>query len=209
MVESDLHREAAVFFADGGSQVSKAIQSTSRADAGVPHGALVPRTRSSHHDCCKSDCELRVQSGTSLIGFLVFLGFRSSLRSVRQTGRTSESGHEPFALPGLCTRMVLPLRSREVRTLRGLEAYARATVGKESRPSPRLSFSGEANRNAVCRSPAQYDEGGTRAPAIFSHAPQGALKSLFVHASLRTRNGPAAARLFGPGRLLLESGHQP
>src|ERR1043166_1898132 len=74
MVESDLHREAAVFFADGGSQVSKAIQSASRADAGVPHGALVPRTRSSHHDCCKSDCELRVQSGTSLIGFLVSPG---------------------------------------------------------------------------------------------------------------------------------------
>src|ERR1043166_700903 len=86
MVESDLHREAAVFFADGGSQVSKAIQSAARANARVPHGALVPRTRSSHHACCKSDCELRVQSGTSLIEFLVSLGFRSSLRSVRQTG---------------------------------------------------------------------------------------------------------------------------
>src|ERR1700730_14331393 len=28
---------------------------------------LVPRTRSSHHNCRESDCELRVQSGTRII----------------------------------------------------------------------------------------------------------------------------------------------
>src|ERR1700730_10141778 len=30
----------------------------------VPHGTLVPRTSSSHHNCRESDYELRVQSGT-------------------------------------------------------------------------------------------------------------------------------------------------
>ena len=45
---------------------------------------LVPRTRSSHHNCRASDCELRVQSGTRIIDLLVSQ-FRSSLRSVRQT----------------------------------------------------------------------------------------------------------------------------
>src|SRR5262249_28185364 len=33
--------------------------------------ALVPRTRSSHHNCRESECELRVQSGTRIIGWLV------------------------------------------------------------------------------------------------------------------------------------------
>src|SRR5437660_11638466 len=32
---------------------------------------LVPRTRSSHHNCRESDCELRVQSGTGIIELLV------------------------------------------------------------------------------------------------------------------------------------------
>src|SRR5690242_15194104 len=33
---------------------------------------LVPRTRSSHHNCRESGCELRVQSGTRIIELLPF-----------------------------------------------------------------------------------------------------------------------------------------
>jgi uncharacterized membrane protein YfcA len=50
-----------------------------------PAFKLVPRTRSSHHNCRESDCELRVQSGTRIIKMASVLRFRSSLRSVRQT----------------------------------------------------------------------------------------------------------------------------
>jgi hypothetical protein len=46
---------------------------------------LVPRTRSSHHNCHESDCELRVQSGTRIIDLLVSYDFRSSLPSKPQT----------------------------------------------------------------------------------------------------------------------------
>src|SRR6202008_1573627 len=38
----------------------------------------VPRTRSSHHNCRESGCELRVQSGTRIIGLLV--SFDSEVR---------------------------------------------------------------------------------------------------------------------------------
>src|SRR5262249_60612087 len=41
-------------------------------------GPLVPRTRSSHHHCRESGCELRVQSGTRIIRFLV--SFDSEVR---------------------------------------------------------------------------------------------------------------------------------
>src|ERR1700736_1272996 len=55
--------------------------------------ALVPRTRSAHHNCRKSDCELRVQSGTRTIELLV--SFDSEVRNGTccKLGRTSESGH--------------------------------------------------------------------------------------------------------------------
>src|ERR1700756_2144099 len=39
---------------------------------------LVPRTRSSHHNCRESECELRVQSGTRIIKLLV--SFDSEVR---------------------------------------------------------------------------------------------------------------------------------
>ena len=44
--------------------------------------ALVPRTRSSHHNYRESDCELRVQSGTRIIDLLV--SFDSEVRGVLQ-----------------------------------------------------------------------------------------------------------------------------
>src|SRR5215472_7837289 len=40
--------------------------------------SLVPRTRSSHHNCRESDCELWVQSGTRIIDLLV--SFDSEVR---------------------------------------------------------------------------------------------------------------------------------
>src|SRR5215510_53149 len=46
---------------------------------------LVPRTRSSHHNCRESGCELRVQSGTRIKEVASVLRFRSSLRNVRLT----------------------------------------------------------------------------------------------------------------------------
>src|ERR1043166_9274671 len=54
---------------------------------------LVPRTRSSHYNFGESDCELRVQSGTRIIGLLV--SFDSEVRYGARgiLGRTSESGH--------------------------------------------------------------------------------------------------------------------
>src|ERR1041385_7423081 len=42
---------------------------------------LVPRTRSSHHNCRESGCELRVQSGTRIIELLV--SFDSEVRYER------------------------------------------------------------------------------------------------------------------------------
>ena len=54
--------------------------------------ALVPRTRSSHHNCRESDCELQAQSGTRIIELLV--SFDSEVRSGAcvKLRRTSESG---------------------------------------------------------------------------------------------------------------------
>src|ERR1700724_2374443 len=54
---------------------------------------LVPRTRSSHHNCRESDCELRVQSGTRIIDLLVSFDSEVRLRACGKLGRTSESGH--------------------------------------------------------------------------------------------------------------------
>jgi hypothetical protein len=55
--------------------------------------SLVPRTRSSHHNCRESDCELRVQSGTRIIKLLVSFDSEVRSRANRKLRRTSESGH--------------------------------------------------------------------------------------------------------------------
>ena len=57
------------------------------------YNSLVPRTRSSHHNCRESDCELRVQSGTGIIGLLVSFDSEVRMRTCRKGVRTSESGH--------------------------------------------------------------------------------------------------------------------
>jgi uncharacterized protein YukJ len=49
--------------------------------------------RSSHHDCRKSDCELRVQSGTRIMGLLVSFDSEVRIGPCCKLGRTSESGH--------------------------------------------------------------------------------------------------------------------
>src|SRR5262249_11755350 len=54
---------------------------------------LVPRTRSSHHYCRESDCELRVQSGTRIIKLLVSFDSEVRYGACGIFGRTSESGH--------------------------------------------------------------------------------------------------------------------
>ena len=54
---------------------------------------LVPRTRSSHHNCRESGCELRVQSGTRIIELLVPFDSEVPKRACRKMMRTSESGH--------------------------------------------------------------------------------------------------------------------
>src|SRR5207302_1025547 len=51
------------------------VETTPVAIASPP---LVPRTRSSHHNCRESGCELRVQSGTRIIKLLV--SFDSEVR---------------------------------------------------------------------------------------------------------------------------------
>src|SRR5262249_21772760 len=56
-------------------------------------GDLVPRTRSSHHTCRESGCELRVQSGTRIIELLVPFDSEVRKRACRKMMRTSESGH--------------------------------------------------------------------------------------------------------------------
>jgi hypothetical protein len=53
---------------------------------------LVPRTRSSHHNCRESGCELRVQSGTRIIELLVPFDPEVRKRGCRRMMRTSESG---------------------------------------------------------------------------------------------------------------------
>jgi hypothetical protein len=50
-------------------------------------GHLVPRTRSSHHNCRESDCELRVQSGTRIIELLA--SFDSEVRTASRPKRVS------------------------------------------------------------------------------------------------------------------------
>src|SRR5262249_6383954 len=62
-------------------------------NAKTPRLALVPRTRSSHHNCCESVCELRVQSGTRIIELLVSFDSEVRIRACRKLRRTSESGH--------------------------------------------------------------------------------------------------------------------
>src|SRR5690349_20073038 len=55
---------------------------------------LVPRTRSSHHNCRETDCELRVQSGTRIIELLVSFDSEVRYGACGKLRRTSESGHE-------------------------------------------------------------------------------------------------------------------
>ena len=55
--------------------------------------ALVARTRSSHHNCRESDCELRVQSATRIIEMLVSFDSEVRFGACGRLGRTSESGH--------------------------------------------------------------------------------------------------------------------
>jgi hypothetical protein len=54
---------------------------------------LVPRTRSSHHNCRESECELRVQSGTRIIELLVSYDSEVRFGACGELRRTSESGH--------------------------------------------------------------------------------------------------------------------
>src|SRR5215470_10624626 len=60
--------------------------------------ALVPRTRSSHHNCCESGCELRVQSGTRIIELLVSFDSEVRIGACCKLGRTSESRHQSLFL---------------------------------------------------------------------------------------------------------------
>ena len=55
--------------------------------------SLMPRTRSSHHSCRESGCELRVQSGIRIIDLLVSFDSEVRIRTCYNIGRTSESGH--------------------------------------------------------------------------------------------------------------------
>src|SRR5690349_4042076 len=55
--------------------------------------SLVPRTRSSHHNCRESECELRVQSGTRIIELLVSFDSEVRYGACGKLKRTSESGH--------------------------------------------------------------------------------------------------------------------
>src|SRR5262249_44231203 len=77
---------------------SQALQPRqAREIAAIPgSGTLVPRTRSSHHNCRKLDCELRVQSGTRIIELQVSYDSEVRFAACGKLGRTSESGHLRF-----------------------------------------------------------------------------------------------------------------
>src|SRR5262249_50047529 len=60
---------------------------------GWGHDPVVPRTRSSNQNCRESDCELRVQSGTTIIELLVSYDSEVRYGACGKVGRTSESGH--------------------------------------------------------------------------------------------------------------------
>ena len=64
-----------------------------REQAGKAIMTPVPRTRSSHHNCRESDCELRVQSATRIIELLVSFDSEVRYGACGKLGRTSESGH--------------------------------------------------------------------------------------------------------------------
>src|SRR5215813_4963839 len=60
---------------------------------------LVPRTRSSHHNCRESDCELRVQSGTRIIDLLVSYDSEVRIEGAARAGelRNRDTGVAPAA----------------------------------------------------------------------------------------------------------------
>src|SRR5262249_52860364 len=71
-------------------------QGSKRFAAALPKSerpGLVPRTRSSHHNCRESGCELRVQSGTRIITLLVSFDSEVRFGACGKSRRTSESGH--------------------------------------------------------------------------------------------------------------------
>src|ERR1700756_3434653 len=73
---------------------SGAVAKERKREQGAPmRAALVPRTRSSHHNCRESGCELRVQSGTRIIELLVSFDSEVRIGMCGKIGRTSESGH--------------------------------------------------------------------------------------------------------------------
>jgi glutathione S-transferase len=59
-----------------------------RVDDPPMQGPLVPRTRSSHHNCRESECELRVQSGTRIIALLVSYDYEVRIRGRCKVERT-------------------------------------------------------------------------------------------------------------------------
>src|SRR5262249_36816686 len=78
----------------GENNCSRALKAASSITGLLKERAgLVPRTRSSHHNCRESGCELRVQSGTRIIELLVPFDSEVRKRACRKMMRTSESGH--------------------------------------------------------------------------------------------------------------------
>lgn len=104
--------------------------------AARPHPArdhLVPRTRSSHHNCCESDCELRVQSGTRIIDLLVSLRLRGKIDGAGEIG--NESGARLVAhQPGFAhDRVILGRRAWSG----AVERRRRRDAGDEQDPAER------------------------------------------------------------------------
>src|ERR1043166_9070350 len=91
-------------------------------------GRLVPQTRSSHHNCPASDCELRVQNGTRINRFASVLRFRSSLPSEPPVPANFGIGTLAPLLPPSC---------RNVAKLEGCDAMAnRLRIGFGSISAP-------------------------------------------------------------------------
>src|ERR1700751_2241900 len=93
-----------------------------------PAQGLVPRTRSSHHTCRESGCELRVQSGTRIIELLVPFDSEVRSRARRKMMRASESGH--YILVSFDSEVRIgragrlgELRNRDTRPFRAVKNY--------------------------------------------------------------------------------------
>jgi hypothetical protein len=95
--------------------------------------ALVPRTRSSHHNCRESDCELRVQSGTRIIGFPVSFDSEVRFGACGKLRRTSESGHQPTDRQNGHLRALAARIGTRIIAIRPVVRIAsEATVGKSA-----------------------------------------------------------------------------